>query len=457
MKLFKKVTSVVLAAAMVLTLLAVTPATTAEAKVKIQYGKKISLSVGESDFIMVKGKKATYKTSNKKVATVNKKGKVVAKGVGTCKITIKQNGSKATSKVTVKPAKVKLQNVTITGSVSAESTAQTATIKATWKKVKGASGYYVYYSTNSKSGFKKKNVKGAKKTSAAISKLAYGNTYYVKVKAYGGKKKTVSAEYSKVMSVKTYLLKWSDEFNGSSLDMNNWTYETGAGGWGNDEYQNYTAGDNLKFENGNLVIIPRMTIESGKKTQYTSTRIYTKNKKTFKYGKMEIRAKATGAQGTWSAGWMLGDGTGDSRGWPYDGEIDIFESMNGGVPQTVHCEYFNNQYWSHGNKNYSTGLTQAQCAQQYHTYGIIWTDKYIQFTVDGVNKGLYDPTTYSSTIYDKVWKGAFDHPFFFILNCAIGGNAAGTVSTNGWKLVTSNAGKKVYEDYMYIDYVRVYE
>ncbi len=456
MKRLKKVMSIVLTAAMVFALFAVTPATTAQAKVKIQYGKKISLNVGESDLILVKGKKATYKTSNKKVATVNKKGKVVAKGVGTCKITIKQNGSKATSKVTVKPAKVKLNSVVIVGSNSGESSAQTASIKATWKKVKGASGYYVYYSTNSKTGFKKKTVKGGKKTSATLSKLAYGNTYYVKVKAYGGKKKTTSEEYSKVLSVKTYLLTWSDEFNGTSLDMNNWSYETGATGWGNQEAQNYTAGDNIKFENGNLVIIPRMT-KTGSKTEYTSSRIYTKNKKTFKYGKMEIRAKATGGEGTWSAGWMLGDGTGDSRGWPYDGEIDIFESMHGGVPQTIHCEYFNNQSWSHGNKKYSTGLTQAQCAAQYHTYGIIWTDSYIQFTVDGVNKGLYDSTIYSSGIYDKVWRGEFDHPFFFILNCAIGGNAAGNVSTKGWTLVTDNANQKVYEDYMYVDYVRVYQ
>lgn len=66
-------------------------------------------------------------------------------------------------------------------------------------------------------------------------------------------------------------------------------------------------------------------------SKVTSTRIITKNKKTFKYGKMEIRAKAAGGQGTWSAGWMLGDGTGDQRGWPYDGEIDIMEAMSGGV------------------------------------------------------------------------------------------------------------------------------
>ena len=96
--------------------------------------------------------------------------------------------------------------------------------------------------------------------------------------------------------------------------MNNWTYEigTGQGGWGNQELQYYTPGDNVKFENGSLVIIPRIAMKNGQKTEYTSTRIKTAGKKTFKYGRMEIRAKAAKAGGTWSAGWMLGEGSGDS-------------------------------------------------------------------------------------------------------------------------------------------------
>jgi beta-glucanase (GH16 family) len=453
MKITKKIASVVLVAAMVVTTVATAPTVTTQAKLKIVVGKKLALSVGESDFVMVKEKGATYTSSNKKIATVSKKGEVTGKGVGTCKIVIKKGSDKATAKVTVKPGKVKLKSVTNVGSVSATSAAQKATIKATWKKVKGASGYYVYYATSKNGKYTKKTVKGGKKTSLKISGLAYGPTYFVKVKAFGGKKKLTSDEYSKVLSVKTWTLNWSDEFNGNKLDTSVWTYEIGnKDGWGNQESEYYTAGDNIKFENGSLVIIPRMKTVGGE-TEYTSTRIKTADKKTFKYGKMEIRAKASKGTGTWSAGWMLGDGTGDSRGWPYDGEIDIMESMNGKVPQTIHCEYYNNQSWSHGNKNYSTGLSQAQSAQAYHTYGIIWTDKYIQFTVDGVNKGKYDPSRYTAKNYEMAWKGAFDHPFFFILNCAIGGNAAGKVSKEGWTKINDN----LYEDYFYIDYVRVYK
>ena len=248
---------------------------------------------------------------------------------------------------------------------------------------------------------------------------------------------------------------WSDEFNETSLNMDNWSYETSPIGWGSMETQTYTAGDNVKFDGNNLIIIPRITIENGRK-RYTSARIITKNKKTFKYGKIEIRAKAAKGQGICSFGWMLGDGTGDVRGWPYDGEIDIMQVMSSGVHQTFHCEYWNNQSWSHGCKSYSTGLTPKECAEDFHTYGILWTDKYIQFTIDGKNKGLYDPSNYRGSDYEKMWKGEFDHPFFFILNCDIGGNAAGPVSEKDWKLVTDTATKKVYEDYFYIDYVRVY-
>lgn len=446
MKMLKKVTSIFLALAMVVTVIGINPVQT-NAKVTILSGKKITLTIGGTERIYVKQKGATFKTSNKKVATVNKKGVVKAVAPGNCKILIKVGSSKATSKIVVNLGKVKLTSAQPVSTDGA---------KLTWKKVKGAKGYIVYSSTKKSSGYKQ--VAKVKTTKVTIKKLALGKTYYFKVKAYNAKNKK-SAKYSDIKSVKTYKLVWSDEFNGTTLNMNNWTYETGTGnnGWGNHEYQSYTAGDNVKFEDGKLVIIPRAVVKDGK-TTFTSTRIKTAGKKTFKYGKMEIRAKAAKGKGTWSAGWMLGDGTGDSRGWPYDGEIDILEAMDGGVPQTIHCEWFNNQWWSHGNRTYSTGLTQAKCAEAYHTYGIIWTDKYIQFTVDGVNKGKYDPSIYSKSIYDKVWRGEFDHPFFFILNCAIGGNAAGQVDlNNGWTVVKNTNSEKIYEDYYYVDYVRVYQ
>ena len=260
--MMKRVLSIVLALAMVVTVISINP-TEANAKVTIQSGKKINLTIGKTEKIYVKQKGATFKTSNKKVATVSKKGVVKAVALGKCKITIKVGSSKATSKVTVNLADVKITSaepISVNGA------------KITWKKVKGAKGYYVYRSTKKNSGYKK--VATVKKTNATIKNLALGYTHYFKVKAYNAKKK-VSAKYSNIKSVKTYKLVWSDEFNGTSLNMNNWTYEigTGQGGWGNQELQYYTPGDNVKFENGSLVIIPRIAMKNGQKTEYTSTRI----------------------------------------------------------------------------------------------------------------------------------------------------------------------------------------
>lgn len=456
MKVFKKITSLLIAVAMVVTLITVSPATTVDAKVKVYTGKKVTLNVGGTDYIDTNAKKPKYTSSNKKIVTVSSKGKLKGKKPGMATIKIKSEKGSAKVTVTVKPKKVSIKSASLTSTYGTSA-------KITWKKVTGASGYYIYSSTKAKSGFKKvSTVKGGSKTSATITKLKAGETYYFKIKAYAkaGKKTIVSEAYSSTKSVKTWKLVWSDEFNGKTLDMSSWTYETDAddslGGWGNQEEQHYTAGDNIEFDGKNMIIIPRMEIKSDGSRYITSTRIKSKGKREFTYGKIEIRAKATKGKGSWSAGWMLGN---DGTVWPQCGEIDILEAMNGGVPQTIHCPYFNNNANSHGNKTYDTGLTQAQCAADYHTYGIVWTDEYIQFTVDGKNNsyrgGCYNPTLYSSSVFDQTW--VFDHPFYFIFNCAVGGNAAGRVSTDGWKLVSDKNGVKTYEDYYYIDYVRVYQ
>lgn len=455
MRVLKKISACVLTLAMTFTLAGVTQPTETEAAIKVLTGKKATISIGETYRIGTLAKGVKYTSSNKNVASVSTKGAVKGKKAGTCKVRLASSNGSASVAFTVTPKKVSGVKASI---VSSNDT--TANVKVSWKKVKGASGYYVYKSTKKNSGYKvAATIKKGSTTKTTLKNVAGGQTYYYKVKAYAkaGKKKIKSAEYSSAASVKVWKLSWSDEFNGNSLDTNTWQFEIGNGkdGWGNQELENYTAGDNLKVENGNLVIIPRTEInkKTGTKT-YTSTRINTQDKKDFKYGKIEIRAKASKGKGTWSAGWMLGSDC-KTNTWPYCGEIDILEAMSGGVPQTIHCPYFNNQSWSHGNKNYNTGLTQAQCAADYHTYGIIWNEKSIQFTVDGVNKGLYDPSKYDKSIFAQTW--VFDKPFFFILNCAIGGNAAEAPSTDGWTYIGEKNGIETWEDYYYVDYVRVYQ
>ena len=456
MKKNKKVISIVTAFVMLVVLFQALPTTTIEAKVKVLSGKKVTLEAGEFYSIVILQKGCTFKSSNKKVASVNRKGDIKAKKTGNCVITVKNGTSKAKVKVKVVPENVKIKDVQAVGSDSSLDPMRRASIQVTWKKAKGACGYFIYYSTKKKSGYKKVTVKGGKKQSAKVKGLTYGKTYYFKVKAYGSKKKLVSEEYSKVLSLKTWALDWSDEFNGTSLDKKNWEYNFVTGT--NQEMETLTAGKNLKFQDGKLVIIPRMEVfkDSKKDTIYTSGKIDTKGKKEFTYGKMEIRAKATNGTGTWSAGWTLGL-EGVQKGWPDTGEIDILESMKGSVPQTIHCRFFNNQKGSHGNKTFWTPLTQKQSAESYHTYTAVWTDTYIQFYCDGKKTGKYNSKIFTEKNFAAAWGDAFMHPHYFILNCAIGGNAAGNVTTEGWTKVSDTPEKTVYEDYYSIDYVRLYK
>ena len=131
-----------------------------------------------------------------------------------------------------------------------------------------------------------------------------------------------------------YTLAWSDEFSGSSLDLNSWNQEkgNGNGGWGNNELEYYT--DNTKntfLSNGNLIIEARR--ETTGNYDYTSGRMTTKTKKYFKFGRIDIRAKLPVGKGIWPALWMLGINI-PSAGWPACGEIDIMELV-GTYPNQV--------------------------------------------------------------------------------------------------------------------------
>lgn len=458
MKIFKKVTSVVVAIAMIATLCAISPSNT-KAAVKIMYGKKLTLSVGKSDTIAVKQKGATFTSSNKKVATVNKKGKVKAKKTGTCKITVKVGSSKKKATITVVPANVTISSVAL---------ASTNSAKVTWKKAKGASGYYVYSSTSKSSGYKKiATVKGASKTSYTASNLAANQTYYYKVKAYGkaGKKTVTSKKYSGVKSVataKNWTMVWNDEFSGTTLDSSKWNNNgaTGAGGYGNQELQNYQM-NYCEVKDGSLVIKPQFQWNTATKKpvsgSYYSTKLWTRGQYSLKYGKIEFRAKMPKGKGTWAAGWMLGE----NFTWPTCGEIDVFETtfdvLKQTIPQSLHCPKFNGMATSSGNKHWDTTVTDATSA--YHTYGVIWTDKDITFTIDGKVTGTYSPSMYSlegdGTSDINIWP--YNQNFYLILNCAIGGVLGGTVDPTYWTKIATNGNIETYQDYFYIDWVRVYQ
>ena len=457
MKIFKKITLFVLTLSMIVGLIVFTP-TKSNAAMKLISNKKITVTVGDLDVIVVKNaktyKKVKYVSSNKKIATVNKKGFVTGKNPGICTITIKADSKKAKSKVTVLPKEVEISTATLVSETSA---------KVTWVPTRGVSGYYIYYSTNPNKNFKKVIVKGAKTNNATIQKLVLGNTYYFKVKAYvkSGKKTLVGKTFSNTLDVKTWKMVWNDEFSGTALDTSKWAYSTGNTGYGSSMLVDYQK-ECSEVKDGNLLIKPEFqwNTSSNKAVSesYRSAMITTQNHYEVKYGKIEIRAKVPKGQGTWSAAWMLGT----ENTWPHSGEIDILEAtQNLGKPhieQCIHCTKFNVLSSGTGSKHQATEVADASTA--YHTYGIVWTKNAITFTIDGKDTWTYDPSEYmqaasNATDQSDIWP--FNNPFYLILNCGLGDALGGEIHPESWTKISSDGDIDTYQDCFSIDWVRVYQ
>lgn len=244
---------------------------------------------------------------------------------------------------------------------------------------------------------------------------------------------TVFAFSNTVKAADNYELVWSDEFNGNYLDTNTWNYEIGTGswGWGNNEQQYYTD-RNIKVSNGTMKITAKREDYGGMK--YTSSRITTKNKKNFKYGKIEARIKMPKFKGVWPAFWMLGANQ-DSVGWPKCGEIDIVEAINDEnlVYGTLH--WFNDP----GNNNADSGSSVAVADRtEYHVYGVEWTADKLRWYVDGK---VYRTMDVSNDSFSEVRK-----EYFVIFNMAIGGQWPGY-----------NIDETAFPATMEVDWVRAYK
>ncbi len=226
-------------------------------------------------------------------------------------------------------------------------------------------------------------------------------------------------------------LVWQDEFNnGISPD---WVFETGRGasGWGNNELQYYRR-ENATVENGQLIITARKENFGG--ANYTSARMKTQGKKTFKYGKIEARIALPSGQGLWPAFWMLGSDI-SSVGWPACGEIDVMEHINNepDVHGTIH--------WQDNNGNYANyGGHTAVNINNYHVYSIEWNENTIKWFVDG---NQYHEVNISNGINGT---SEFQNEYFLLLNLAVGGNWPG-FSIDDSKMPARMA----------VDYVRVYK
>lgn len=239
--------------------------------------------------------------------------------------------------------------------------------------------------------------------------------------------------------VDNLVLTWSDEFDGTAVNTDNWTFETGATGWGNNELQNYTNGDNAEVTGGKLIITAKKVNDDKTVGSYTSSRLVTSGKREFQYGRMEVRAKLPSGTGIWPAIWMLGSNV-NTVGWPACGEVDIMEYV-GYQPNTVHSTIHTPA--GYGGSGSGTSDTLETCEEAFHNYGIIYTEKYIKFYIDTPDNVIY---TYAPTVKTSDnWP--FDQPLFFILNVAVGGNWGGAQGIDN----------SIFPQSMEVEYVRVYQ
>lgn len=231
---------------------------------------------------------------------------------------------------------------------------------------------------------------------------------------------------------------WQDEFDGSGKpDPAKWGYDLGGDGWGNNELQSYTdSADNAFVRDGLLHIVARRQAHGGR--AYTSTRLVSKGKGDFLYGRIEARAKLPSGRGTWPAIWMLPTDWAYG-GWPDSGEIDIMEHVGFDAERvhvSVHTEAYNHVI---GTQKTATRVIEG-ATTQFHVYRVDWTPDWIRGYVDDVPMFAFE----NEGSGPEAWP--FDRPFHLLLNVAVGGNWGGKQGVD----------ESVFPATLQVDYVRVY-
>lgn len=251
-----------------------------------------------------------------------------------------------------------------------------------------------------------------------------------------------------------WILVWSDEFDGSTINSDNWNIETGDGsqygisGWGNNELEWYQE-ENITLADGNLVITAKEQQSNG--YNFTSGRMRSDNKVDVTFGRIEASIKVPLGQGLWSAFWMLPT---DSQygGWASGGEIDIMELLNvsNEAENELHANIHYGMAWP---LNQNVGdKTQVQNLDEFHLYAIEWDKNEIRWYIDDLHYASITADTWWSYYYDEskgyvsVPEGPFNKDFHLLFNLAVGGNWPGSPNA-----------ETVFPAEMVVDYVRVYE
>ncbi|WP_345167211.1 glycoside hydrolase family 16 protein [Algibacter aquimarinus] len=251
-----------------------------------------------------------------------------------------------------------------------------------------------------------------------------------------------SCETDETQTVTTLTnLVMADEFDTEGApDSSLWTYDIGRGpngdGWGNQELQFYTDNsENVRIENGFLLITAKEETIDG--ALYTSARLKTQGIFEQQYGRFEARIRMPYGKGLWPAFWLLGNDC-DVNEWPLCGEIDIMEYL-GDRPTTIFGSVHGPGYSAGQSEGKPYSLTNGRFDTGFHVFGIEWGPNYINYYVDG---DLYNQITPD----DVEGEWVFDHPFYIIINMAVGGLLPGSPDED-----------TEFPQTMVVDYVRVYQ
>jgi len=247
--------------------------------------------------------------------------------------------------------------------------------------------------------------------------------------------------YTTPLTYDNMTLVWNDEFEGDALNTSDWSYDIGDGcdqgicGWGNSELQYYKS-ENLSVEDGYLIIQAKEESIGGK--NYTSSRILTKGKQSFQFGRVDIRATLPKGKGMWPAAWMLGANI-DAVGWPWCGEIDIMEMAGGNDDVSI-----GNIFWENGNGTSAANfpgysqLSSGIYADEFHVFSIVWNSSGVVWYRDDVQ---FHAININTAEFDE-----FRNEFYFLLNLAVGGSLPGS----------PDASTRFPQRYV-VDYIRIFQ
>ena len=276
---------------------------------------------------------------------------------------------------------------------------------------------------------------------ATLSEYTKSNNTLV-IANYDTAIKLSNAGYDAPSSYPGYKLVWSDEFNSNSLNEKDWSFENGDGcpdncGWGNHELEFYTSkNENLFFQEGKMIIQAKK--ETFSRKEYTSSKIVSRGKKTFKFGRIDFRAKLPKGQGIWPTFWMMPEKN-IYGGWPKSGELDIME-MIGKEPNktygTLHFGPGPGSVQLGGNHSLPSGIFN----DEFHVFSLEWKKDEIKWLLDGKVYSTHSISEFGSNNYP------FNEDFFFIINLAVGGDWPGNPDNTTYMPQS-----------LIVDYVRVYQ